>query len=1229
MKSNEKSGGHSSNLIKSSRSSSKRNDFDQKKKKEEEHTQQVFEEFVATFEEPSKSRAWVKGGVVNPSSGSSEDTKGTGRIYRPVSKLDSKLNKTEGQNKADLKKSTEKPPALGKRKGQEQKKSKLEQFKEELKLIQQQREQRHALRQGRNQPSTQSELDLSDVGMRNREYRRGSSNNQGGDSGMGFHNTVSTPPSFYSKRSQNDRHDVDYPYDYDGDRTTTNLFLGNLNPKMTEQQLCEAFGRYGPLASVKIMWPRTEEERSRGRNCGFVAFMNRKDGERALDNIRGKELMGFEMKLGWGKSVPIPLYPVYIPPALLELVKPPPPSGLPFNAQPREWLKSFRLAIKERAKLVTDGADGESAPPPPAPDRKPYDINKMSSEELTEVLREAVVKVVMPSDRSILALIHRMIEFVVLEGPQFEAAVMHREANNPMFKFLFDYQSSDHVYYRWKLWSVLHGESVTKWRTEEFRMFEGGPLWRPPPVNLFSGGMPEDLVEEDDYPYAPGYVPPPSGRRRESEDLQEEIRLEAAAASRRCGLTEAQRGRFTQMLEDLEPCRIKIGEVMVWCLEHADSASDIALCIVDSVAPNSNFTSNHLEKEINSVDENPISDFKSDQGSTEHEKSQSISINKLVARLFLASDILYNSSAKVPNASFFRKCFETCLPDMFKNLNSHYKNVEGKLKAEQLKQKVMLCFRAWEDWAVYPNEFLIKLQNIFLGLVSEAVDYEADLSGVPLNLDEDEQNQDLAKKVGFLNPDVEVLESQPLVQYDGDPLDVDGSPLDNEDDRSPSPVRPKNSQFSAPATEDEVKPSGDTSNRLFVPSKWETVETTEPETLTVASIWESASTLDMKKDQPISKSSDNIQNTPNHLQNQPNGLNKGAFLPSELVNGIPLDTSRWSDNASTNKDDDVDGEPLPILGGLVAYDDEDAASPVASESSLSPIPVSQIPCPTPVTSSTSHVSSTPSSTSTTTPVSEERRAILREVELKVLKYQDELEASRKGDKTITDEAINKQIQRYRERLLESLVENEHSVHKKGHKSVHRNKSKPSKCTKEKSGLTPHQSKYQSRGRDMSSSPTRRNSRDRSPPRSFRDRDRPRRRHASPSGSLGPGDWSTYNSPSIRMDSRNSSERRRTSASGWEPDSTEDEIDYSTHLEDAEEGEATEDDDAGAFTSNQSHSITPKKKHVPHKSNRKRHRSRSPDPVAAHNRHSHRSRTPSPTRKKVHSSDSASRSLKRK
>jgi U2-associated protein SR140 len=37
----------------------------------------------------------------------------------------------------------------------------------------------------------------------------------------------------------------------------------------------------------------------------------------------------------------------------------------------------------------------------------------------------------------------------------------------------------------------------------------------------------------------------------------------------------------------------------------------------------------------------------------------------------------------------------------------------------------MSCFRAWEDWAVYPDPFLIKLQNIFLGLVNLSADKEA------------------------------------------------------------------------------------------------------------------------------------------------------------------------------------------------------------------------------------------------------------------------------------------------------------------------------------------------------------------------------------------------------------------------------------------------------------------------------------------------------------------------
>ena len=44
--------------------------------------------------------------------------------------------------------------------------------------------------------------------------------------------------------------------------------------------------------------------------------------------------MGFEMKLGWGKALPIPARPIFVPPVLLESTLPPPPTGLPFNAVP-------------------------------------------------------------------------------------------------------------------------------------------------------------------------------------------------------------------------------------------------------------------------------------------------------------------------------------------------------------------------------------------------------------------------------------------------------------------------------------------------------------------------------------------------------------------------------------------------------------------------------------------------------------------------------------------------------------------------------------------------------------------------------------------------------------------------------------------------------------------------------------------------------------------------------
>ena len=65
------------------------------------------------------------------------------------------------------------------------------------------------------------------------------------------------------------------------------------------------------------------------------------------------------MKLGWGKSVPIPPQPIYVPPEMQELNVPPPPSGLPFNAQPRKGSSQESNGGQEEGALDPNGFNKE------------------------------------------------------------------------------------------------------------------------------------------------------------------------------------------------------------------------------------------------------------------------------------------------------------------------------------------------------------------------------------------------------------------------------------------------------------------------------------------------------------------------------------------------------------------------------------------------------------------------------------------------------------------------------------------------------------------------------------------------------------------------------------------------------------------------------------------------------------------------------------------------------
>uniref|UniRef100_H2ZCT9 U2 snRNP-associated SURP motif-containing protein n=1 Tax=Ciona savignyi TaxID=51511 RepID=H2ZCT9_CIOSA len=727
-----------------------------KKKEEDEKTEEVYKEFVASFEgSNSNVKTFVRGDVINPDS--KMDTK-KGKLYKPKSRLPEPEIRKPSIASPATPKSVGKPDRPNMKKKEFKKKSNLELFKEELMVMQKEREQRHTFKKAMHGAGMAAEIDhvypvIDDLVANSHEH----------------------------------------------DPMSTNLFLGNVSPKLDEQKLCELFGKYGPLASVKVMWPRTDDERARDRNCAFVAFMTRKDADRALRHLQGRDICDYEMKLGWGKAVPIPPHPVYVPPALMERTLPPPPSGLPFNAQPMNPAKKPK---------------GHGVPP-----------DFVDQEDFENTLKKSVVRVVVPTERNLLALIHRMIEFVVREGPMFEAMIMNREINNPMFRFLFDNKSPAHIYYRWRTFSVLQGENPLNYRTGKFRIFKNGSLWQPPPTNPYCTGLDET-------------------------DSEEEFPMHKSA----------KRDKLEDLLRSLLPRQKLIGEAMIFCMERSDCAEEIVECLAESL----------------SILETPLT--------------------KKIARLYLISDILHNSSAKIANASFFRKQLELKLEQVMRDLHLCHEAISSRLRAEQFKQKVLSCFRAWDDWAIYPDKLLIHFQNTFLGLVGATKKQEVGLCGIPPNAD-----CCSIFVIAIVDPVDEVDEDVDGVPIDHK-LDVDGMPLDGE----PLDGVPLD------------KPTEVVEQPRFVQSKWETVD-------------------------------------------------------PEEVEAQAMTTSKWDQLENQS----LDGEPLEDSNSQVGvwwgywwgfeYD-------------------------------------------------ESKRAKLREIEVKVMKFQDELESGQRERKSGI--SISKQVAQYREKLVE-------------------------------------------------------------------------------------------------------------------------------------------------------------------------------------------------------------------
>jgi len=890
-----------------------------KKKEEEERINSIYKEFEEHFDDNPKqkiSKTWVKAGTFNAGN-RKEDSVGKGEIYKPQSKLaelaesfSSKkraMEEAAAKKAADLNIRPDKPGKKGKDKGK--KKSNLEIFKDELKAIQVEREERQKykamIKAGGAPIPGKSLLDIPPGG-------------QLGDSAI----------------------------DADGDPSSTNIYLANVSPQFSESELTRMFGSYGPLASVKIMYPRTDEERARGKNCGFVAYMSRADGERAMAAMLGKEYYGMEMRMSWGKPVGLPLQPFYIPPALMKYMSPPPQSGLPFNCQP-----SGRDAKRWGLQAISNSN--------PRPCEMPEDSK--GKKKFGKMLMSAVIKVVIPTDRTQLCLINRMVEFVVREGPIFEATIMNRELNNPMFKFLFENQSPEHIYYRWRLYSVLQGDTKDNWNRNDFIMFKGGSIWRPPVPNLFTSGMPRELLDEN------GASVDPDLEKAMEAEMEDDLGGSGSKATNKPAaiilpgkkpLTDTQRDSLETTLRALMPDRNSIAESMVWCIEQAECAEEVVECIAESL----------------SIIETPIV--------------------KKIARLFLMSDILHNCTVKMPNVSFYRTGFQAKLLEIFSDVNKTFSTMEDRRQAEAFKQRVMCIFNAWEDWHLYPMDFLIKCQNQFLGLVT-ATEPEEDIETTAKDTDGDGSGTDDDVDGLPLDAQAALLKGASakvpkLVDRSGSESedDADGTPLDqillNKNRLSPAPPPPAGA---------------------FIKSKWETVDPEQVKAQAVTtSKWEREENDELVK------------------------------ARKALMGSVASKWERDDSGADSN-----DGEPIERGDGASELDAKAA---------------------------------------------EVRRQILRDIEVKVMAYQDELETGDKGVKS--GWSINEQVEHYRKKLLRKALEQTPAAHN------HKNNNDHNRESGEHSdeGLSRSSTKKKKRKRDRSASSSS------TPDRNVRSRSRSRDKRSS-------------------------------------------------------------------------------------------------------------------------------------
>ncbi|KAF9263347.1 hypothetical protein L218DRAFT_344780 [Marasmius fiardii PR-910] len=518
-----------------------------------------------------------------------------------------------------------------------------------------------------------------------------------------------------------------------GDPQTSNIFVANLPPHVTEQSLGNFFAQVGPVGSVKIMWPRndastgpgadmTASRRSKNSNLsGFVSFMTRKDAEEALREYDGFDWGGCVLRVGWSKAVPIAAKPMFTSSASRSRRRSVSRSRSRSRSPVRSYQGTRRTHSRERrgSYRSRSRSRGSRSPSP-----KRYRRSRTRSRSPKRRRRSR------SSDREEETITDTFIRAVAAEvkghGSKYEDSLRKREANNGKYGFLRK-EHRRHAFYR----GLIEDERpMSPEFDDEVRAS----------TIMITGFSTKDQGYNSVY----------------STDSAEESERER---TRKVKLGRLARKRFEAMLRALSGKRGEIARCMAFSLEHAEAAHEVADIIVASLL----------------VDGTPVP--------------------RKVARLHLICDILHNSAASVPSAWKFRQEFQARLGIVFDHMANIYHSFPGRITAETFKKQITSIVDVWEDWIVFPPDFTSELRERLEGILEEkqsvaegqnqeekSAVFASRFKASTFHLADGHSGDQISGRPAEIITHEPDVDGEPLDDVDGAPMteDVDGSPVDND-----------------------------------------------------------------------------------------------------------------------------------------------------------------------------------------------------------------------------------------------------------------------------------------------------------------------------------------------------------------------------------------------------------------------------------------------------------------